>query len=63
MMKITIKAMIIKTLLPKRKTAGNLLENLDTMLLSDDTLDAVEEIIKERNNSLTESAILPEDDS
>jgi hypothetical protein len=52
---------IKRTLLPQRKTARNLLENLDTILLSDDTLNAVEEIIQERENSLTDSAILSED--
>lgn len=59
--KESFSKVIKKTLLPQRKTARNLLENLDTILLSDDTLNAVEEIIQERENSLTDSAILSED--
>jgi predicted CopG family antitoxin len=59
--KESFSKVIKRTLLPQRKTARNLLENLDTILLSDDTLNAVEEIIQERENSLTDSAILSED--
>jgi predicted CopG family antitoxin len=59
--KESFSKVIKKTFMPQRKTARNLLENLDTILLENDTLDAVEEIVKERNNSLTDSAVLSED--
>ena len=60
--KESFSKVIKKTLLPQRKTARNLLDNLDTILLSDDTLDAAEELVKERSNSMTQSTILSEND-
>jgi predicted CopG family antitoxin len=58
--KESFSKVIKKTLLPQQKTARNLLENLDTLFLADDTLDAVEKIILERDNSLTDSDVLSE---
>jgi predicted CopG family antitoxin len=58
--KESFSKVIKKTLLPQQKTARNLLENLDSLFLADDTLDAVEKIILERDNSLTDSDVLSE---
>jgi predicted CopG family antitoxin len=60
--KESFSKVIKKTFLPQRKTARNLLENLDTILLSDETLDAVDKMVKERSSSMTQSVILSEND-
>ena len=46
---------IKKTMVKEGKTAGNLLENLDRIGLSADTLDHVEELVKSRKDTLVNS--------
>ena len=53
--KESFSQVIKNTLSRKRKTAGNLLDNLDGLLLDDATLDAVEALTESREDSLTES--------
>jgi predicted CopG family antitoxin len=60
--KESFSQVIKKTLAQKRKTARNLLENIDAVILSDDTLNAVEDIIQSRKGSLINSPIIAEDE-
>lgn len=60
--KESFSQVIKKTLSPHRRTARNLLENLDALVLSDDALDAVETVIRDRDKSLTDSPIIAEHD-
>ena len=43
---------IKRTLADERYTASNLLDNIDSVLLSPRTLDAVDEVIKDRSREL-----------
>jgi predicted CopG family antitoxin len=52
---------IKKTLLKESKTAERLLENLDSCLLSDETLDITNEIIKDRSRNVVDSPILDQE--
>lgn len=52
---------IKKTLSQKRKTARNLFDHLDDLLLEDTTIDAVERLIDSREDSLTDSPRLDGD--
>ena len=47
-----------KTLLKESKTAERLAENLDSCLLSDETLDTTDRIVSGRIQSVTDSPIL-----
>jgi predicted CopG family antitoxin len=60
--KESFSQVIKKTLSPRRRTARNLLANLDALVLSDDALDAVETVIRDRDKSLTDSPIIAEND-
>ena len=59
--KESFSQVIKKTLANKRKIARNLLENLDAVILADETLDAVDGLIQDRKNFLTNSTIIAED--
>jgi len=60
--KESFSQVIKKTLSPRRRTARNLLADLDALVLSDDALDAVETVIRDRDKSLTDSPIIAEND-
>jgi predicted CopG family antitoxin len=60
--KESFSQVIKKTLANKRKTARNLLENLDSVILTDDTIDAVNAIIQARKESLTNSTVITEEE-
>ena len=53
--KESFSQVIKKTLSSKRKTARNLLDNLDELLLDDTTIGAVEALTESREESLTAS--------
>ena len=52
---------IKKTLRRESKSAARLLHNLDSCLLSDETLNKVNQIVEDRNRSMTDSPILDQD--
>ncbi len=56
--KESFSQVIKKTLGKESKTAENLLQNLDKILLSDETLDNIENIIKERESFLPDSPVI-----
>ena len=49
---------IKRTVAPKSRTAARLLENLDSVLLSVDTLEQVDAIIADREKSMTDSPVI-----
>ena len=56
--KESFSQVIKKTLGEESKTAENLLQNLDKILLSDETLDNIKNIIKEREHFLPNSPVI-----